>query len=127
MGSGHLSDGARRSFAASRRSIRVAIRCVKQGAASFLLSSSACFVRSDPWFFEPSSLLCWRFRPSEQRDRQVSAVLDRMFAYDQMAKRTLPDHWKDLSEGQQGEFTGLLKRIFQQSYEKRLVRIADHH
>jgi len=68
-----------------------------------------------------------RMRPSEQRDRQVSAVLDRMFAYEQMAKRTLPDHWKDLSEGQQAEFTGILKRIFQRSYEKRLVRIADHH
>src|SRR5215468_6804214 len=65
-------------------------------------------------------------RPSEQRDRQISAVLDRMFAYDQMAKLTLPDHWEDLSEGQHQEYTGLLKRLFQRHYEETVARIIAH-
>jgi ABC-type transporter MlaC component len=65
-------------------------------------------------------------RPSEQRDRQVSAILDRMFAYDQMAKLTLPDHWDDLSEGQHQEYTALLKRLFQRHYEETVARILYH-
>jgi phospholipid transport system substrate-binding protein len=67
-----------------------------------------------------------RLQASEQRDRQVSTVLDRMCAYEEMAKQTLPDHWKDLSEGQQAEFTAILKRIFQRNYEGRIERILGY-
>jgi ABC-type transporter MlaC component len=67
-----------------------------------------------------------RTRPSEQRDRQVSAVLDRMFAFGSMAKRSLPDHWGALSEGQQAEYAALFKRLVQRSYERKMEAIVDH-
>jgi phospholipid transport system substrate-binding protein len=67
-----------------------------------------------------------RLRPNEQRDRQVSAVLERMFAYDKMAERTLPDHWSRLSEGQHAEYTSILKRLIQRNYEKKMEGVVDH-
>src|SRR5262249_31344529 len=35
--------------------------------------------------------------PSSQRDKQISAVLDGMMDYDELAKRSLASHWNDLS------------------------------
>src|SRR5882724_10977864 len=53
-----------------------------------------------------------------QRDKQVAAVLDGMIGYDDLAKASLSAHWDELSEGQHKEFTDILKRLVQRSYEK---------
>jgi ABC-type transporter MlaC component len=66
-------------------------------------------------------------RPSEQRDRQMSAVLDRMIAFEEMARASLPDHWKDLSDGQHAEVTALLRRLIQRNYEKSMESVIDDH
>jgi phospholipid transport system substrate-binding protein len=58
-----------------------------------------------------------------QRDKQVAAVLDGMIGYDELARRSLATHWSDLSESQRKEFTDLLRRLVQRSYEKNLKNI----
>jgi phospholipid transport system substrate-binding protein len=105
----------------------VAASALVASALTFLPSSARAdggvdFVRTRQ--FLVTALL--RLRQTEQRDRQVSAVLDRMFAYETMAERTLPDHWTRLSEGQHAEFTALLKRVVQRSYERRMEGVVDH-
>jgi len=61
-----------------------------------------------------------------QRDKQVAAVLDGMIGYEELAKRSLAAHWGDLSEAQHKEFTDLLRRLVQRSYEKNLKNILEY-
>jgi len=61
-----------------------------------------------------------------QRDKQVAAVLDGMIGYDDLAKASLSAHWDDLSEAQRKEFTDILKRLVQRSYEKNLKNILEY-
>jgi len=61
-----------------------------------------------------------------QRDKQVAAVLDGMIAYDELAKRSLAAHWDELSDAQHKEFTDILKRLVQRSYEKNLKNILEY-
>src|SRR5882757_6946380 len=61
-----------------------------------------------------------------QRDKQVAAVLDGMIGYDDLAKASLSAHWDELSEGQHKEFTDILKRLVQRSYEKNLKNILEY-
>jgi phospholipid transport system substrate-binding protein len=63
---------------------------------------------------------------SGQRDKQVAAVLDGMIAYEELAKRSLAAHWGDLSDAQHKEFTDILKRLVQRSYEKNLKNIVEY-
>ena len=61
-----------------------------------------------------------------QRDKQVAAVLDGMIGYEELAKHSLAAHWGDLSETQHKEFTDILKRLVQRSYEKNLKNILEY-
>jgi phospholipid transport system substrate-binding protein len=61
-----------------------------------------------------------------QRDKQVAAVLDGMIGYEELAKRSLAAHWGDLSEAQHKEFTDILRRLVQRSYEKNLKNILEY-
>jgi phospholipid transport system substrate-binding protein len=61
-----------------------------------------------------------------QRDKQVAAVLDGMIAYEELAKRSLAAHWGDLSDAQHKEFTDILKRLVQRSYEKNIKNILEY-
>jgi phospholipid transport system substrate-binding protein len=61
-----------------------------------------------------------------QRDKQVAGVLDGMIAYDELAKRSLAAHWGDLSDAQHKEFTDILKRLVQRSYEKNIKNIIEY-
>jgi phospholipid transport system substrate-binding protein len=61
-----------------------------------------------------------------QRDKQVATVLDGMIAYEELAKRSLAAHWDDLSDAQHKEFTDVLRRLVQRSYEKNLKNILEY-
>ena len=63
---------------------------------------------------------------SGQRDKQVASVLDGMIAYEELAKRSLAAHWADLSDAQHKEFTDILKRLVQRSYEKNIKNIISY-
>ena len=60
------------------------------------------------------------------RDKKIAAVLDGMIAYDELARRSMASHWEDLSEPQRKEFTEILKRLVQRSYEKNLKNILEY-
>ena len=67
-----------------------------------------------------------RQAPGAQRDKQVASVLDAMIDYEQLAKRTLPSHWADLSEAQRKEFTGILTTLVRRNYERNIKNILDY-
>jgi phospholipid transport system substrate-binding protein len=60
------------------------------------------------------------------RDKKIAAVLDGMIAYDELARRSMAAHWEELSEPQRKEFTDILKRLVQRSYEKNLKNILEY-
>jgi len=54
------------------------------------------------------------------RDQKISSVMDRVFDFDDLAKRSLGDDWNPLNEAQRTEFKGLLEQLVKQSYRRNL-------
>jgi phospholipid transport system substrate-binding protein len=74
---------------------------------------------------------------SPSRDGQISAVLDGMIDYGELARRTfgLPcpatvpsctNHWAELTDAQKAEVTGLLQKLVGKNYQKNLVKTLDY-
>jgi phospholipid transport system substrate-binding protein len=74
---------------------------------------------------------------SASRDAQVSATLDQMIDYSELAKRTLGQpcpsavpqctaHWNDLTDAQKTEVTGLLHKLVAKNYQKNLIKTLDY-
>jgi len=74
---------------------------------------------------------------SAARDSQVSAVLDRMVDYDELARRTFgqpcPDavpsctnHWDGLTGAQKAEVSNLLHQLVSKNYQKNLIKTLDY-
>ena len=61
-----------------------------------------------------------------QRDKQIAAVLDGMIGYEDLAKASLAANWDGLSEAQHKEFTDILRRLVQRSYEKNIKSILEY-
>lgn len=59
------------------------------------------------------------------RERQISQVLDSMLDYQELARRSLAQHWGDLSDKQKSDFTNVLKQLVRRSYERNLKNILD--
>jgi len=57
---------------------------------------------------------------SPTREQKISAVMDRVFDFDDLAKRSLGDDWNPLNEAQRSEFGGLLEQLVKQSYRRNL-------
>lgn len=60
---------------------------------------------------------------SSARDQKVTAVMDKVFDYDELARRSLGDEWQPLTDDQRKEFKGLLEQLVRQSYRKNLDKI----
>jgi phospholipid transport system substrate-binding protein len=54
------------------------------------------------------------------RDQKISSVMDRVFDFDSLAKRSLGDDWGPLNEAQRSEFKTLLEQLVKQSYRRNL-------
>jgi phospholipid transport system substrate-binding protein len=63
--------------------------------------------------------------PSRERERRVGAILDSMIDYDDLAERSMQNHWDELTAAQKKEFTRLLKQLVQRSYERNIKGILD--
>jgi phospholipid transport system substrate-binding protein len=74
---------------------------------------------------------------SPSRDAQISALLDGMIDYGELARRTfgLPcptavpgctNHWAELTDAQKAEVTGLLQKLVSKNYQKNLVKTLDY-
>ena len=57
---------------------------------------------------------------SAARDQKVNAVMDRVFDYEDLARRSLGDDWAPRTESEREEFKGLLEQLIRQSYRKHL-------
>ena len=54
------------------------------------------------------------------RDQKITAVMDRVFDYDDLARRSLAEEWANRSQTERDEFKGLLEQLVRQSYRKHL-------
>jgi phospholipid transport system substrate-binding protein len=92
------------------------------GPRAFAAESAQDFVQSKQ--AQVSSLL--HQAASSQREKQVSAVLDGMMEYDELAQRSLAAHWSELSQTQRREFTDVLRKLVQRNYERNIKNILDY-
>jgi phospholipid transport system substrate-binding protein len=74
---------------------------------------------------------------SAGRDAQISATLDQMINYAELARRTFgvpcpesvpscTNHWDGLSDAQKAEVTGLLQKLVSKNYQKNLIKTLDY-
>jgi phospholipid transport system substrate-binding protein len=74
---------------------------------------------------------------SPARDAQVSAVLDGMIDYGELARRTFgvpcpsavpgcTNHWASLTDAQKAEVQGLLQKLVSKNYQKNLIKTLDY-
>jgi phospholipid transport system substrate-binding protein len=60
------------------------------------------------------------------RERQISQVLDSMLDYQELARRSLAQHWGERSEKERSDFTNVLKQLVRRSYERNLKNILEY-
>ncbi len=61
---------------------------------------------------------------SAARDQKVAAIMDRVFDYDDLARRSLADEWTNLSDAERVEFKNLLEQLVKQSYRRHLDKTS---
>jgi phospholipid transport system substrate-binding protein len=61
----------------------------------------------------------------ETREKKVWAIIDSVFDYTELSKRTLAQHWKRFSPDQQGEFTRLFGKLLGTVYMDRIMAYKD--
>ncbi len=57
----------------------------------------------------------------ENREKKVWTLIDAVFDYTELSKRTLAQHWKSMSPDQQKEFTSLFGRLLGNVYMDRIM------
>ena len=62
--------------------------------------------------------------PSGDRQAQARKVLDEMFDWTEMAKRSLGPHWEARTPAERAEFVDLFSQLFQRTYLSR-IQLAD--
>lgn len=73
---------------------------------------------------------------SASREQQIASLLDGMIDYDELTRRSFgapcplgisscTDHWKDLTDAQKTEVTGLVKKLVQKNYKKNLSKTLE--
>jgi len=59
------------------------------------------------------------------KEKKIWAILDGIFDYTELSKRTLARHWKRFSPDQQGEFTRLFGKLLGTVYMDRIIAYKD--
>jgi phospholipid transport system substrate-binding protein len=59
------------------------------------------------------------------KEKKIWAILDGVFDYTELSKRTLAQHWKRFSSDQQGEFTRLFGKLLGTVYMDRIIAYKD--
>jgi phospholipid transport system substrate-binding protein len=59
------------------------------------------------------------------KEKKIWAILDGVFDYIELSKRTLAQHWKQFSPNQQGEFTRLFGKLLGGVYIDRIIAYKD--
>jgi phospholipid transport system substrate-binding protein len=58
-------------------------------------------------------------------EKKIGSIFDEMLDYSALAQASLGEQWGTLKPAQQAEFTGLLKQLVQQAYERNLKKTLD--
>ncbi len=61
----------------------------------------------------------------EARRQALREVIDQRFNYHQMVRRALAKNWRDRSDRERREFTGLFKKLLENSYASKLESYSD--
>ena len=61
----------------------------------------------------------------EARRKALREVIDQRFNYHQMVRRALAKNWRDRSNQEKREFTGLFKKLLENSYASKLESYSD--
>ena len=59
------------------------------------------------------------------KEKKIWTILDGVFDYTELSKRTLAQHWKQFSPDQQGEFTRLFGKLLGGVYMDRIIAYKD--
>jgi phospholipid transport system substrate-binding protein len=59
------------------------------------------------------------------KEKKIWTILDGIFDYTELSKRTLAQHWKQFSPEQQGEFTRLFGKLLGGVYMDRIIAYKD--
>jgi phospholipid transport system substrate-binding protein len=65
--------------------------------------------------------------PAQRQSRRqlMKRVIDRHFDYEEMARRSLGTHWKNLTPAQRSEFVKLFGELLEASYSSKIERYTD--
>jgi phospholipid transport system substrate-binding protein len=61
----------------------------------------------------------------ETKEKKIWAIIDDVFDYTELSKRTLAQHWRQFTPGQQEEFTRLFGRLLGTVYMDRIIAYKD--
>jgi len=64
---------------------------------------------------------------NDANKKKIGAIFDEMLDYGGLAEASLGSEWKNLKAEQQKEFTGLLKQLVTQAYEKNLRSVLPYN
>ena len=68
----------------------------------------------------------WRRESAKgAKEKKIWAILDGVFDYTELSKRTLAQHWKQFSPDQQEEFTRLFGKLLGGVYMDRIIAYKD--
>ncbi len=59
------------------------------------------------------------------KEKKIWAIIDNVFDYNELSKRTLAQHWKEFAPGQQEEFTRLFGKLLGGVYMDRIIAYKD--
>ncbi len=62
----------------------------------------------------------------EQRNAQVSRILNGMLDVEELARRALEPHWEGRSPAERSEFVGLLRQLIERNYRENLDSTANY-
>jgi phospholipid transport system substrate-binding protein len=95
------------------------------GSLALLYSTSAFAGPATDLVKEKQAALFQILQTGSPDEKKISAIFDEMLDYGALAQASLGDQWGTLKEAQQKEFTGLLKLLVQQAYERNLKKTLD--
>lgn len=89
-------------------------------ATAHAAESAEQFVRS-----QQTDLVAVLGKPkSHAREQKITDLMDQVFDYGELAKRSLGDEWQTRSDADKSEFQKLLEQLVRQSYRRNLDKIA---
>jgi phospholipid transport system substrate-binding protein len=95
------------------------------GGLALLYSTSAFAGPATDLVKDKQSAIFQLLQSGSPDEKKIGSIFDEMLDYSALAQASLGDQWGTLKPAQQTEFTGLLKQLVQQAYERNLKKTLD--